>query len=295
MNIRDLEYLVSVASLCHFRKAAEQCHVSQPTLSTQLKKLEQELGLQLFERNQRQVLVTQAGREVVKRAKRILAEVSELVVFGQTYGDPMRGKIKLGLIPTLAPYLLPKILDPIKRRFPDLEMVLLEAQTEVLVSWLEEGSLDLAILALPAGGERFTDIFLFEEKFFLALQPDHPLAKKEYALLEDLNWERIMLLADGHCLRDQALDLCYSAGAKAAEAFRATGLETLRHMVAAGNGMTLIPQLAVPPEGRQGGVRYLPFREPAPGRQIGLLFRSGTSRLECFRNLAKVIKAQTLF
>ena len=292
MNLRDLEYLVAVADLRHFRKAADHCHISQPTLSGQLKKLEEYLGVQLIERTRRSVLTTEVGKEIVARARIILREVNEIERIAETFTDPMSGKILVGLIPTLAPYLLPLISKPIKQRFPRLTLLLLEEQTETLTERLEKGALDLAILALSIEGPYFEEIELFEEQFLVACAREHPLAKKKTVRRSDLENERVLLLEDGHCLRGQALDVCFAAGAREAGDFRATSLETLRHMVGTGNGITLIPELAARPEiTRPGGpIRYIPFSRPAPSRRVGLLFRKNSGRKACFQELARLIR-----
>lgn len=290
MNLRDLQYLVAIEELKHFGKAASRCHISQPTLSGQLKKLEEHLGVQLVERNNRQVLLTEVGQEIASRAKILLREARNIEELAQSYANPMSGRVRTGLIPTVAPYLLPLVMDPIRNRFPDLELTLLEGQTAELVAQLHEGELDLLILALGvAGTEGFDALHLFDEPFCLAVPSSHALANHAEVTMDDLHDQRILLLQDGHCLRGQALDVCFSAGAQETEGFRATSIETLRHMVAAGAGLTLIPQLAVPVL-TAVGVHYLPFAAPAPARQIGLLYRSHTSRRACFRALAGTIR-----
>lgn len=290
MNLRDLQYLVAIEELKHFGKAATRCHISQPTLSGQLKKLEEYLGVQLVERNNRQVLLTEVGQEIASRAKILLREARNIEELAQSYANPMSGRVRTGLIPTVAPYLLPLVMDPIRNRFPDLELTLLEGQTAELVAQLHEGELDLLILALGvAGTEGFDALHLFDEPFCLAVPSSHALANHAEVTMDDLHDQRVLLLQDGHCLRGQALDVCFSAGAQETEGFRATSIETLRHMVAAGAGLTLIPQLAVP-DLAAVGVHYLPFAAPAPARQIGLLYRSHTSRRACFRALAGTIR-----
>lgn len=290
MNLRDLQYLVAIEELKHFGRAASRCNVSQPTLSGQLKKLEEYLGVQLVERNNRQVLLTEAGQEIATRAKILLREARHIEELAQSYASPMSGRVRTGLIPTVAPYLLALIIAPIRARFPELELTLQEGQTAELVAQLRAGELDLLILALGAPGtDGFDALHLYDEPFFLATPPDHPLAAREQVTLDDLRDQRILLLQDGHCLRGQALDVCFLAGAQETEGFRATSIETLRHMVAADAGLTLIPQLAVP-DLAAPGIRYLPFAAPAPCRQIGLLYRSHTARRACFRALAGTIR-----
>ncbi len=293
MNLRDLEYLVAVADLRHFRKAADKCFVSQPTLSGQLKKLEDFLGVRLVERTKRQVMLTPIGEKVVERARRALAEAEAIVDLARAHLDPMHGTIRVGLIPTLAPYVLPLIAEPIKQSYPGLELVLHEGQTEVLIHRLKNGELEMIILAVPVEGqEKLDEFILFEEPFYLAVHQGHPLASREMISQSDLDGETVLLLEDGHCLRGQALDLCLASGASEAKGFRATSLETLRHMVATGNGITLIPQLALGPLGDsgEGSIRYLPFYPPVPSRSIGMLFRPSSGRRACFEKLAVLIR-----
>ena len=294
MNLRDLKYLVAVADLKHFGKAAESCHVSQPTLSGQLKKLEEHLGIQLLERNNRRVLITTEGEAIVKRARFILEKVADLEDLARGFANPMQGKIRLGLIPTVAPYLLPHMMEPIKEKYPALELLLVEAQTETQIRKLKDGELDAAILALPVeGAEGMSDLFLYEEPFLVAVPKDHPFDQKDSISATDLDGQEILLLEDGHCLRGQALDVCMKAGAHESADFRATSMETLRHMVASGSGVTLVPYLAASEfwKDRGGPITYLPFKEtPAPGRTIGIMFRSTSGRTSVFRALSALIR-----
>jgi len=292
MNLRDLEYLTAVYDLRHFRKAAERCHVSQPTLSGQLKKLEEYLGVQLMERGSRnKVIFTPIGDEVVRRARNILSEAAEIEDLARSGSDPMSGRLRVGVIPTLAPYLLPLVMDPIRANFPKLRLLVQEAQTEAIVGMLKRGELDLAILALPVPGEGFCELDLFREPFYLAVPRNHPLAKRAAVDTDDLSGQQVLLLEDGHCLRGQALDICFAAGAKEVDNFRATSLETLRHLVAADSGVTLVPELAVD-KGSVGNsaVVYVPFKPPAPTRRIGLLYRKNASRVETFQRLGAALR-----
>lgn len=292
INLRDLEYLVAVEEERHFHRAAERCFVSQPTLSGQLKKLEERLGVQLIERSTRQVVMTDAGKAVVAQARRVLAAARGITEIAQSFHDPMAGELQLGLIPTVAPYLLPLIMSPIKKAFPGLKLWLHEQQTALLLERLRNAELDFVIIALPvAATEDFAGIDLFREPFWMALPKDDPLAKRDEASLSDLNNREVMLLEEGHCLREHALDVCFTAGASEQGAFHATSLETLRHMVGEGMGITLIPELAVPKRrGKQDAVQYLPFVAPPPSRRIGLLYRKGSCREETFRALADTIR-----
>jgi len=292
INLRDLEYLVAVDEERHFNRAAERCFVSQPTLSGQLKKLEERLGVQLIERSTRQVVMTDVGKAVVMQARQVLGAARGITEIAQSFHDPMAGELQLGLIPTVAPYLLPLIMPPIKKAYPRLKLWLHEQQTAVLLERLRNAELDFVILALPVTGTGdFTEIDLFREPFWLALPKGDTLIKSGEASLTDLNSREVMLLEEGHCLREHALDVCVTAGAQEDSAFHATSLETLRHMVGEGMGITLIPELAVPKRrSKQDAVQYLPFGSSPPSRRIGLLYRKGSYREDTFRALAETIR-----
>ncbi|MFT6985235.1 MAG: LysR family hydrogen peroxide-inducible transcriptional activator [Psychromonas sp.] len=289
MNFRDLEYLVALEELKHFRKAAERCFVSQPTLSGQIRKLEDELNIQLMERSSRKVIFTQAGLDIVSKAKTILLEAKSLKEIAKSYNDPMHGSLHIGLIPTVAPYLLPLIVPTVKKHFTELELYLHENQTDILLKQLEEGELDCLLLALLPDMESFQHYPLYEEPLELALAETHPWANKSSIDLNKLRGERVLMLEEGHCLRDQALGFCFTAGAIEDHSFKATSLETLRHMVSADTGLTLLPQLAVPSNRHQAGIKYIPFNEPIPSRTIALLYRKNSVRKICFEKLSKLI------
>ena len=291
MNLRDLEYLVALDEELHFHRAAQRCFVSQPTLSGQIKKLEERLGVTLVERGNRQVVMTDAGHAVVSRARRVLAEVRAVREVAKSFQDPMQAELHVGLIPTVGPYLLPLFMPEVKRRHPRLKLFLHEHQTAVLLRKLADGDLDLLILALPVETDEFAEIDLYEEPFWLAAPHEDGLGKRANAELADLEGREVLLLEEGHCLRGQALDVCVSAGASEYAGFRATSLETLRHMVGEGLGITLMPELAVPRHRvRAAPVRYLPFVEPVPSRRIGFLFRKGSYREPTFNALAQLIE-----
>jgi len=241
MNLRDLKYLVALADHKHFGRAAAACFVSQPTLSTQIRKLEDELGVPLVERAPRKVMLTPAGREAADRARRIVAEVEQMKEAARRSQDPEAGTVRLGIFPTLAPYLLPHVIPRVRERFPHLELLLVEEKSDELLTRLREGRLDAAILALPVLDDQLHTEFLFEEPFVLAVPGQHPLASRSSLTLDELSEQRLLLLEDGHCLREQALDVCRLSGAHEKTGFRATSLETLRQMVAANVGATLLP------------------------------------------------------
>ncbi|TVR20398.1 MAG: DNA-binding transcriptional regulator OxyR [Ilumatobacter sp.] len=292
MNLRDLEYLVAVAEHRHFGRAAEACHVSQPTLSTQIRKLERDLGVELFERNPRHVLLTAVGEGIVAHARAALREADTIRDIARLAGDPESGSIRIGLFPTLAPYLLPHVVPKVHQRFPDLELLLIEEKTEVVLDQLRAGDLDVGILALPVHDDQLHVEFLFEEDFVLAVPADHPMdPADELVTLAVLDGERVLLLDDGHCLRDQALTVCKSAGADERSGFRATSLETLRQMVAAGVGMTLLPELAVqPPVPPSDDIRLIRFVEPAPHRRIAMFWRRGNPFRDFLPALAEIFR-----
>ena len=292
MNLRDLHYLVALAEQRHFGRAAEACFVSQPTLSTQIKKLEEELGVTLVERTPRKVLLTDVGREIVARARDVLNEVEQIKGVARRTLDPESGTVRLGIFPTLGPYLLPHAVPLIRARFPRLELLLVEEKTEEVLRRLREGRLDAVIVALPVHDESLHVELLFEEPFVLAAPLSHPLARKAALKLADLASQSLLLLEDGHCLRDQALEVCHLAGAGERTGFRATSLETLRQMVAAEVGITLLPTLAVkPPVAQAPNLRLVPFvgKHP-PNRRIAMLWRKSSAMHGFLVQLADVIR-----
>lgn len=278
VNLRDLRYLVALADLRHFGRAAEACHVSQPTLSTQIRKLEEELGVALVERAPRQVMLTPVGRDIADRARRVLADVEQMRETARRTIDPEGGSIRLGIFPTLGPYLLPHVVPVLRARFPNLELLLVEEKTEQLLAMLRNGRLDAAVLALPLHEDWLESEFLFEEPFMLAVPNNHALANRRNLQLSDLADQHLLLLEDGHCLRDQALEVCTKAGAGEKDGFRATSLETLRQMVAAGVGITLLPMLAVkPPVSTSTDIKLVSFKTPAPTRRVAMVWRKSSA------------------
>ena len=288
MNIRDLEYLVALAEHKHFRRAADACHVSQPTLSGQIRKLEDELGIILLERTSRKVLFTQSGLLLVDQAKTVLREVKLLKEMASNQGKEMTGPLHVGVIPTIGPYLMPHIVPALQNAFPDLELFLYEAQTHQLLEQLETGRLDCAIVASVRETEPFIEVPLFKERMLLAVAENHPWAKEQAIPMSMLKDREMLMLDDGHCLRNQALGYCFTAGAKENSHFQATSLETLRNMVAANAGMTLMPELAVLSEGERGGVKYLPC-QPEPSRDVILVYRPGSPLRARYERIAEAI------
>ncbi|MDH5395222.1 MAG: DNA-binding transcriptional regulator OxyR [Gammaproteobacteria bacterium] len=291
MNLKELEYLVAVDNERHFHRAAEKCFVSQPTLSGQLKKLEDELGVLLVERNNRQVAMTEVGKEISRRAREILAAVEEIKSFAQTYHDPMAGELRVGIIPTIAPYLLPIIMPQLNKQFSKLTIWLYEYQTHVLLEKLRRAELDCLILALPIEKHEFIEQDLFREPFRLAVKKGERLAKLKLINMGNLAKQELLLLEEGHCLREHVLDACILAGVNEKGQYKATSLETLRHMVGEGMGMTLMPELAVPLKTTKTDmVRYLEFSDPKPNRRIGMVYRKNSYREETFLNMIELIK-----
>ncbi|WEM42485.1 DNA-binding transcriptional regulator OxyR [Photobacterium sp. DA100] len=290
MNIRDLEYLVALSEHKHFRKAAEACFVSQPTLSGQIRKLEEELGVALLERTSRKVLFTDAGLALVAQAQKVLLEVKVLTELASEQGGSMSGPLHIGFIPTVGPYLLPHIIPKIKASFPELELFLHEAQTHQLVQQLEDGKLDCIILAAVKESEPFIELPLYHEPMVLAVPEDHPWADRQSLPMEELHGHTLLMLGDGHCLRDQAMGFCFAAGAQEDGSFKATSLETLRNMVAAGSGITLMPKLATPKEQRRDGVCYIAAEDPVPSRLITLAYRPGSPLKGRYEKLAALIQ-----
>jgi len=290
MNLRDLQYLVALAETRHFGRAAERCHVSQPTLSAQVRKLEEFLGVKLVERHPRRLALTAAGEAVVERARRMLQDADDIRSLARASQDPLSGQLKVGLIPTLGPYLLPRIAPKLARALPKLQLMLHEYQTAPLVDRVVKGELDLAILALPADTKGLQTRSLFGEAFLIAMPEKHRLATRRRLKATDLEGEKVLLLEEGHCLRNQALEVCAHAGIEEQD-FRATSLETLRQMVAAGLGMTLLPRLAAEgPFASARGLVVRPFAPPQPTRLIGAAWRRSTSRAEAIAAVCDVIE-----
>jgi len=290
VTLQDLRYVVTLAEMKHFARAAEACYVSQPTLSTQIKKLEAELGVALFERTNKRVLTTPAGEGLIAQARVVLQEADKLRDMAQQAHDPMSGPIQLGVIPTLGPYLLPHLVPRLREDYPHLRLYLREDLTAMLVERLRAGILDAILVALPIQSDGLEVLELFHEPFVMALPTGDPLAQKVEVMEADLVDAPLLLLEDGHCLRDQALAVC-GFPARGGEDFRASSLETLRQMVAAGVGCTLLPILAihsVPPS--EPLIELRPFANPAPYRAIGLAVRRGFPRMEMVQTLAAFIR-----
>jgi len=290
LKLKDLRYLVAVADQRHFGRAAARCFVSQPTLSSQLKKLEQSLGVQLIERAPNNVSLTAAGEEIVARARRILEATDEVVTLARSQHDPLAGRLRVALLPTIGPYLLPRVAPAVRKALPRLELHLYEYQTAPMLQKLHAGELDVGILALPVDTAGLETRELYREAFSVALPEHHPLAARHSVRVADLKGEKLLLLEEGHCLRDQALEVCSRAGVHEQQDFRATSLETLRQMVASGAGITLLPELAGRGAYRNArGLVLRPFAKPAPVRQVGALWRKSSARRGAIDALCRVI------
>ena len=285
LSLRQLEYIIAVAEHRHFSHAASACGVSQPALSKQIQEAERLLGVDLFERVRPQLLVTAAGEAVVQQAQRVLNEATVLEHIATNAQDAMSGTLSLGTIPTIAPYLLPPLLVELRRRYPKLRVVLYELQTDHLFQALRAGRVDLALLALPVAGDDFAGRSLFEEPFILATPPDHPLALPTQVRLSELRHQELMLMEEGHCFRDHALDVCSASRAIEDHRVRATSLTTLSLMVQHGLGATLIPALAVTRELARSAVVLRTFEAPAPRRQIGLRWRASSVKTSLFERV----------
>lgn len=290
MNLQALKYLIALAEHCHFGKAAEKCFVTQPTLSMQIRKLEDELGLQLLERNNKTVRLTEIGLSITEYAQKIIQDVKAIQELAKAVKDPFSGSIKLGVIPTLAPYLLPLIVPSLSKTFPKLHYYWVEEQTEILLQRLKLGELDCAIVALPIKNTEFTLQPLFSEEFLLAMPENHFLAKRKTVHSKDLAQFDLLLLREGHCLRDQALEFCRDIDEFTIKDFSATSLETLRHMVAAGLGLTLFPRLACKDN---DGIRYVAFSAAKPSRHLGMLWRKTSAKANLFQQLSALISGLT--
>jgi LysR family hydrogen peroxide-inducible transcriptional activator len=292
MNLRDLSYVIAVADHGHFGRAAASCHVSQPTLSGQILKLEQELGVAIFERVGRQVRLTPAGEEIVAHARRTVAAAGDVVAAARASRDPLAGPIRLGVIPTLAPYLMPFVLPRSAERLPQAPLMLVEDLTGHLVGPLADGELDAALIATDPGSERLTEIMLFEEPFWLVMPTGHPLARRRRIALADIDPKSLLLLTDGHCLRDQALELCGRADIPAGVAdVRAASLETLLHLTAAKYGLTLVPRLAVADwPALAGRLVAKPIDGTNAMRRIRLVYRRDMPRRRAVEVLAEVVR-----
>jgi len=291
LTLRDLEYLVAVADRRHFGKAADACHVSQPALSAQIRKIEDFLGVQLFERSNRNVVITPIGEQVARQARVVLEEAGKIALLAQETSQPLSGAMRLGAIATLGPYLMPHFLAPLRKRFPKLELLMKEGLTDELIEDLRNGTLDAVLAAPTFNTDGLKLIRLFEEPFLVAAPKNHVFASKASVRPRDLNSEDMVLLEDGHCLRNQTVEVCPSNRRGKFREFQATSLETLRYLVASGFGYSLMPRLAVDSNDRlKNLIAYRPFEGKPIGRTIVLACRERFGRMNDIETLAEFIR-----
>jgi len=286
MNLRDLKYIVEVAREKNFARASQKVFVSQPALSMQIKKLEDNLGVNIFERDKQNFLVTPVGAEIIKKAEIILRESEEIKNIAKNSKDPLSGEIKIGAFPTVASYFLPNFVKNIRKKFPQLKTYLVEAKSDELIEKLKSGEIDCALLAMPVNNENLVGEKIFSEKFVLATYKGHPLAKKNKIQIKELKNQELMLLEDGHCLRDQALEICSAVRAYEKTDFKATSLETLRQMVANGTGITLMPEIAMRNDDKIAYVKIF----NAPFRTIGIYYRKSSVRKNLIKEIIRLSK-----
>ncbi len=290
ITTKQLVYFDAVARLKHFGRAADECAVTQPALSMQIQEMERELGVALVERG-RTIRLTDAGEEIAARAARILQEIDGLSDFASRRRSTLTGRLRLGVIPSIAPYLLPSVLPELQLRYPHLELRIRETLTEYLLAQLDDGTLDVALLALPVDAAGLETISLFEDRFLLASPKDAPAprAKRKRARIDDLDDAPLLLLEEGHCLREQALSFCSLRSTDNADSFGASSLSTLVQMVASGMGQTLLPEMSVGLEAARNEVRVMRFEGPEPSRTVGLAFRKTSPLKADFEALGAVI------
>jgi len=291
LTFRQLRYFDQLGRLRHFGKAASACAVTQPALSQQLKELEAELGLKLIERGPRRVTLTPEGREVAERAARILAEMRDLADYAVQRRGTLQGTLRLGVIPSIAPYVLPPLLATLRSDHPALDLRLRESQTERLVADLAQGELDLLLLALPVNRQEIETEVLFRDRFFLAVNAGADDGPAEVATVADVRRGRLLLLEEGHCLREQALNYCRIEPGEMRNELDASSLTTIIEMVAGGLGMTLLPQICAAIEVRDERIRLVPFAEPQPYRQVALAWRKSSPRRADFTLIGETVRA----
>lgn len=289
ISLKQLRFFDAVARLGHFGRAAEACSVTQPALSMQIKELERELGVELIERKPQGLTLSKAGHEIARRAARILTEARDLADYARQSGAVLSGALHLGIIPTAAPYLLPPLLPLLREEYPDLDLHIRETQTEQLLQQLREGSLDLLLLALPLDYPDIETIKLFEDRFLLAMPRNRRISSRIRATTDLMKEDRLLLLEEGHCLRDQALAFCELRRVENIDTFGASSLSTLVQMVSNGMGLTLLPEISIDHEARHGGIRLMRFAEPEPKRTLGLAWRSTSPRKRDFMEFGKLI------
>jgi LysR family hydrogen peroxide-inducible transcriptional activator len=291
ISLRQLRYLSAVVRHGHFGRAAESCTVTQPALSMQIRELERELGTDLLERRPGEIALTEAGIEIAERAEKILNDVHDLIDLARHRGRLLTGLLRLGIIPSLAPYVLPRVLPLLQSKYPDLRLEVRETQTKLLVEELAQGELDVIMVALPLENHEFETMRLFEDPFLLAVSVADALRAPQRVSANDVDRQRLILLEEGHCLREQALAFCSMAKSGAPTALGATSLATVMQMVANGYGITLVPKIATDTEARDDRVKLFRFRDPEPARTVGLAWRPTSPRKKDFAALGKIVMA----
>jgi LysR family hydrogen peroxide-inducible transcriptional activator len=291
MTLRQMRYFEALASTRHFGRAAQQAHISQPALSAQIMEMEQHLGVKLVERNRNGVLLTDKGEDVLVSVRVILAEVERLEQMARHDRGTLSGLIRIGIIPTVAPYLVPRLIPHLRKHYAQIEIELKEAVTDRMITELLDGRLDAVIAALPVEAENVETELLFADRFFMAMAKNDSEVLMSPLAEHQVDAERLLLLEEGHCLRDQALAVCGAAGKRSLVNFGATSMATLLQMVSHDMGMTLIPEIAIRTETARNNLNIVPFAEPAPCRQIGLVWRKSSGRPGDMAALAEAVKA----
>ncbi len=290
ITLRQLRYFESLSRHRNFGRAANECAISQPALSLQVQELEAQLGLSLVERGKSSITLTDTGQSIAQRATAILTSVNDLVDFAKHRGRILTGPLRLGVIPSIGPYLLPAMLPVLKTQFPELELQVRESQTSNLVEAIAARRIDLALLALPVSQSGIEQVGLFEDPFYLLTPRGHRLASGREVQMKDLETEKVLLLEEGHCLRDQALNLCSQAGVANIEEFGATSLATIVQLASNGYGVTILPEMALAVEARNmAELAVAPFARPRPSRTIGLVWRETSSRKEDYLEFGRIV------
>lgn len=297
ITLRQMRYFLALTEQLHFGRAAAALNVTQPALSMQIREMEEHLGVTLCERRGKGVLLTAEGEEIARRARAILLAVDDLENTASALSEPLTGTLRLGIIPSVAPYFLPALLPMIDTEFPALRLQVREAQTQFIVEDLREGRLDGIVIALPSPSSDFHCEHIFDDPFFLAVQADAGESSESESALEALRPEKLLLLEEGHCLRDQALSFCEMVSEDMADRFGASSLATLLQLVASGRGMTLLPEVCVGAEAPDERIKLLSFPDPAPKREIGLAWRRTSTRSEdllaltdCMRRAREMVR-----
>ncbi|NHZ88034.1 LysR family transcriptional regulator [Massilia sp. CCM 8733] len=298
MTLTELKYIVAVARARHFGHAAEACYVAQPTLSVAIKKLEDELGVVLFERGGAEISVTPLGAQIIAQAERVLEQTAAIKELAKQNKDPLAGPLRLGVIYTIGPYLLPPLVKNIIERVPQMPLILQENFTVRLLELLRQGELDAAIMALPLPEHGMSMQTLYDEPFVVAVPQNHPWAKRKFVSSQDLKSETMLLLGNGHCFRDQVLEVCpemarfSSPGNGMQRTFEGSSLETIRHMVASGIGLTVLPRASVPDmQSRSNMLAFIPFEEPVPSRRVVIVWRKSFTRRAAIEAVCEAIAA----